>query len=124
MFAYPCRDCLRTGLLSAVVAQYWEWDLTTFVQNQIATGQHIMSLELQNDATTSDPAAGGGVQQATIGRAALTPGLRPPRARGAALPPAIGGSRPPQRHDTAAVAGLAAWRICQRPWPRSRSSCW
>ncbi|MFL6601569.1 MAG: DNRLRE domain-containing protein [Steroidobacteraceae bacterium] len=37
-------------------AQYWEWNLTTFVQNQIATGQHIMSLELQNDATTSDPA--------------------------------------------------------------------
>jgi|KBSSwiStaDraftv2_1062776.scaffolds.fasta_scaffold03288_3 hypothetical protein len=36
-------------------AQYWEWDLTAFVQNQIATGQHIMSLELQNDATTSDP---------------------------------------------------------------------
>ena len=37
-------------------AQYWEWDLTAFVQNQIATGQHTMSLELQNDATTSDPA--------------------------------------------------------------------
>jgi hypothetical protein len=36
-------------------AQYWEWDLTGFVQNQIATGQHTMSLELQNDATTSDP---------------------------------------------------------------------
>jgi hypothetical protein len=37
-------------------AQYWEWDLTSFVQNQIATGQQTMSLELQNDATTSDPA--------------------------------------------------------------------
>jgi hypothetical protein len=37
-------------------AQYWVWDLTAFVQNQIATGQHTMSLELQNDATTSDPA--------------------------------------------------------------------
>ena len=37
-------------------AQYWEWDLTAFVQNQIATGQHTTSLELQNDVTTSDPA--------------------------------------------------------------------
>jgi hypothetical protein len=37
-------------------AQYWEWDLSAFVQNQIATGQHNMSLELQNDVTTSDPA--------------------------------------------------------------------
>jgi hypothetical protein len=36
-------------------AQYWEWDLTAFVQNQIVTGQRTMSLELQNDATTSDP---------------------------------------------------------------------
>jgi hypothetical protein len=36
-------------------AQYWEWNLTAFVQNQIASGQHTMSLELQNDATTSDP---------------------------------------------------------------------
>jgi hypothetical protein len=36
-------------------AQYWEWDLTAFVQNQIATGQRTMSLELQNDGTTSDP---------------------------------------------------------------------
>jgi hypothetical protein len=36
-------------------AQYWEWDLTAFVQNQIATGQHTMSLELQNDSSTSDP---------------------------------------------------------------------
>jgi hypothetical protein len=37
-------------------AKYWEWDLTSFVQNQIATGQNNMSLELQNDSTTSDPA--------------------------------------------------------------------
>jgi hypothetical protein len=36
-------------------AQYWEWDLTAFVKNQITTGQRTMSLELQNDATTSDP---------------------------------------------------------------------
>jgi hypothetical protein len=36
-------------------AQYWEWDLAAFVRNQIVTGQHTMSLELQNDATTSDP---------------------------------------------------------------------
>jgi hypothetical protein len=36
-------------------AKYWEWDLTAFVQNQIASGQHTLSLELQNDATTSDP---------------------------------------------------------------------
>jgi hypothetical protein len=36
-------------------AQYWEWDLTAFVQNQITTGQNTMSLELQNDSTTSDP---------------------------------------------------------------------
>jgi len=39
-----------------LTAQYWEWNLTAFVQNQIATGQHTMSLELQNDSTTSDPA--------------------------------------------------------------------
>jgi hypothetical protein len=38
-----------------ITAQYWEWDLTAFVQNQIATGQHTMSLVLQNDVTTSDP---------------------------------------------------------------------
>jgi hypothetical protein len=37
-------------------AQYWEWDLTAFVQSQIASGQQTMSLELQNDTTTSDPA--------------------------------------------------------------------
>jgi len=39
-----------------LTAQYWEWDLTAFVQNEIATGQRTMSLELQNDSTTSDPA--------------------------------------------------------------------
>ena len=39
-----------------LTAQYWEWNLTAFVQNQIATGQHTMSLELQNDSITSDPA--------------------------------------------------------------------
>jgi len=39
-----------------LTAQYWEWDLTAFLQNQIATGQRNMSLELQNDSTTSDPA--------------------------------------------------------------------
>jgi hypothetical protein len=37
-------------------AKYWEWDLTAFVQSQIAAGQQNMSLELQNDSTTSDPA--------------------------------------------------------------------
>jgi len=39
----------------STTAQYWEWDLTAYVQNQIATGQHTMSLVLQNDVTTSDP---------------------------------------------------------------------
>jgi hypothetical protein len=39
----------------STTAQYWEWDLTAFVQNQIAIGQHTMSLVLQNDVTTSDP---------------------------------------------------------------------
>jgi hypothetical protein len=39
-----------------LTAKYWEWDLTAFVQNQIATGQHTLSLELQNESTTSDPA--------------------------------------------------------------------
>jgi len=38
-----------------LTAQYWEWDLTAFVQGQISSGQHTMSLELQNDSTTSDP---------------------------------------------------------------------
>ena len=37
-------------------SQYWEWDLTGFVQDRIASGQHTLSLELQNDTTTSDPA--------------------------------------------------------------------
>jgi hypothetical protein len=41
-----------TSLLTLL--RSWEWDLTAFVQNQIATGQHTMSLVLQNDITTSD----------------------------------------------------------------------
>ena len=53
------QPAVGSGVVSVPVgltAQYWEWDLTAFVQNQIATGQHTMSLELQNDSTTSDPA--------------------------------------------------------------------
>ena len=38
-------------------AQYWEWDLTSLVQDQISNGQRIMSLELENDVTTTNPAS-------------------------------------------------------------------
>jgi len=37
-------------------AQYWEWDVTSYVQSQKSGGASSVSIEIQNDVSTTQTA--------------------------------------------------------------------
>jgi len=54
------QPAIGTGITTVsvgITAQYWEWDVTSYIQSQKAAGQTSVTLELQNDASTAQPAA-------------------------------------------------------------------
>jgi len=54
------QPAIGTGMTTVsvgITAQYWEWDVTSYIQSQKAAGQTSVTLELQNDVSTAQPAA-------------------------------------------------------------------
>jgi len=53
------QPAIGTGVTTVsvgITAQYWEWDVTSYIQSQKAAGQTTVTLELQNDVSTAQPA--------------------------------------------------------------------
>ena len=51
----PTIGAAMTTVSVGITAQYWEWDVTSFIQSQKSAGKTAVTLELQNDVSTSLP---------------------------------------------------------------------
>jgi len=52
----PAIGTAMTTVSVGITAQYWEWDVTSYIQSQKAAGNTTVTLELENDAATAQPA--------------------------------------------------------------------